>query len=139
MVLWVFCMLSAITLVWYMSAHIRFDIDAALGSSFSILAALLVDETLIRSTPFKFLSSHISHCPNACPSVSCPKVTECRSRPRNNASQCNKSRSLPEDANISAQSPSTDNWPTAHAAPAQTPLHKPSNCRVSSLETNQKS
>jgi hypothetical protein len=73
MVLWVSWMLSAITLVWYMSAHIRFDIDAALGSSFSILAALLVDETLIRSTPFKFLSSHISHCPNACPSVAFPK------------------------------------------------------------------
>ena len=70
--LWVSWMLSAITLVWYMSAHIRFDIDAALGSSLSILAALLVDETLIRSTPFKFLSSQSSHCPKAYQSVPVP-------------------------------------------------------------------
>src|SRR5579859_6952547 len=63
--LWVSWMFSAITLVLYICAQIRFDMDAAFGSSFNILAALLVEETLIRSTPFKFLSNHISHCPKA--------------------------------------------------------------------------
>src|SRR6266516_1503233 len=58
-------MFSAMTEVLYISAHSRFEIAAPFGSSLRIRAALLVEDTLIRSTPFKCLSNHASHCPNA--------------------------------------------------------------------------
>ena len=57
-------MFSAMTEVLYISAHSRFEIAAPFGSSLRIRAALLVDDTVIRSTPFKCLSNQASHCPN---------------------------------------------------------------------------
>jgi len=58
-------MFSVMIPVLYRSADIRLAIAAPLGSSFSSSAALLVDETLIRSIPFKCLSRYNSHCPKA--------------------------------------------------------------------------
>lgn len=65
LVLFVSCMLSAMTEAWYISAHIRFEIAAPFGSSLRSRAASLVEDTFTRSTPFKCLSKNSSHCPNA--------------------------------------------------------------------------
>jgi hypothetical protein len=113
-------MFSAMTLVSYMSAHIRLEIAAAFGSSFNIRAALLVDDTFILSTPFKCLSSHNSHCPNA-------YISPCHSR------------KIPVDVNISALSHLFDIVPVEHAGLEQTPPRKLSSCHVSSLERDQRS
>ena len=98
------CIFSAITFVPYNSAHIRLEIAAPLGSSFIIRAARLVDDTLIRSIPFKFLSSHASHCPKA---------------------SLISLEGLPADANIAALFCLEDTVLEAHAAPARTAPRKP--------------
>src|SRR5271156_1582844 len=103
-------MFSVMIPVLYRSAHIRLAIAAPLGSSFSSRAALLVDEILIRSIPFKCLSRYSSHCPKAL-----------------TLDRFQQGGDKPVDVNISVPPLVQDISLVAHVAPEQTLVHKPSN------------